>query len=140
MPELRPPLPARTEAVLRQAVLELRSGERRRVFGPVLHVGRPGGPRASCDAGDGEDLDHAVRADAVAAMLHLTDRPGATPLAWLTRTGELALTDTDAAWLAAAGQAFAEAGRSLTLVVVTRQGWWDPRSDARRVWKRLRSR
>ena len=50
------------------------------------------------------------------------------------------LHDVDAAWLAAAGQAFGESGRHLTLVVVTRQGWWDPRSGTSRVWKRLRAR
>ena len=140
MPELHPPLPPDTEAALRQAVLQLRSGERRRVFAPVLHVGWPGGPQASYAADARELFDQALRADLVAAMLRRVERPGIVPLVWVTRTGEHTLHDVDAAWLAAAGQAFGEAGRQLTLVVVTRQGWWDPRSGARRVWKRLRTR
>jgi hypothetical protein len=46
----------------------------------------------------------------------------------------------DAEWLSAARSAFAEAGVDLTMVVVTRRGWWDPRSGRRREWKRLRRR
>ena len=147
MPELHEPLAPGTGSTLRRAVLQLRSSERRRVFGPVLHVGSPGGAQTSYAAGVSESLDQAVRADVVAAMLRVVARSdggtppvGETPLVWETRTGDLALNDVDAAWLAAAGQAFGEAGRSLTLVVVTPRGWWDPRSDVRRVWKRLRSR
>jgi len=59
---------------------------------------------------------------------------------WLTRPGSLALEDVDAQWLRAARSAAAEAGVALTLVVVTRSGWVDPRSGACRVWKRLRER
>ena len=62
------------------------------------------------------------------------------PLVWLTRPGELALHDVDAAWTTACAAAYAEAGTPFTMVVVTRQGWWDPRSDVRRVWRRLRER
>ncbi len=140
MPELRHPLPPDTEAALRLAVLQLRSHERRRVFGPVLHVGWPDGPQTSYADGAREVLDQGLRADLVAVMLRRADRPGPAPLVWVTRTGELALHDIDASWLAASGQAFGEAGRPLTMVVVTRQGWWDPRSGTQRVWKRLRAR
>lgn len=140
VPPLHHPLPSDMDAALRQAVLQLRSCERRRVFDPVLHVGWPCGPQTSYASGSREALDHALRADLVATMLRWVDRPGAGPLVWVARTGELALHDVDAAWLAAAGQAFGEAGRPLTMVVVTRQGWWDPRSRAHRVWKRLRAR
>ena len=59
---------------------------------------------------------------------------------WLTRAGPLDLQDVDAAWLAAARTAASEAGVALTMVVVTRRGWCDPRSGARREWKRLRDR
>ena len=45
----------------------------------------------------------------------------------------------DLAWLAAARSAYAEAGRDLAWVVVTRHGWWDPRSGLRRRWKRIRA-
>ena len=59
---------------------------------------------------------------------------------WLTRTGDFVLEDPDAAWLSAARSAYAEAGLCITMVVVTRRGWWDPRSGASRKWKRLRAR
>ena len=61
-------------------------------------------------------------------------------MVWLTRAGDLDLQDVDAAWLSAARAAGAEAGIDLTLVVVTRRGWSDPRSGVSREWKRLRSR
>ena len=57
---------------------------------------------------------------------------------WLTRPGELHTHDVDVAWLSAASAAWAEAGRDLWWVVVTRHGWWDPRSDLRRQWQRIR--
>lgn len=139
MPELREPLEPATAAMLRRAVLRLCTGERRRVFGPVLHVGHPDGPVATYAVDPRARLDPAVRTDLVAALLRRLPAPGPAPLVWLTRTGELALHDEDAVWLAAALQAFAESGRSLTLVVVTRRGWWDPRSGVRREWKRLRA-
>lgn len=140
MPELHDPLPSGTEASLRQAVLQLRARERRRVFDPVVRVGWPGGPQGSYAADPRPMVDQAVRADLVATLLRQVDRPDVAPLVWVTRTGELALHDVDAAWLAAARQAFGEAGRPLTMVVVTRQGWWDPRSGTHRMWKRLRAR
>ena len=85
-------------------------------------------------------MEHALRADLVAALLRRTRTGPVDPLVWLTRTGELVLEDLDAAWLAAARAAYAEAGVRLTMVVVTRRGWWDPRTGRRREWKRLRSR
>jgi hypothetical protein len=48
--------------------------------------------------------------------------------------------DLDLAWLAAARSASAEAAVALVLVVVTRSGWFDPRTGVRREWKRLRTR
>ena len=87
----------------------------------------------------GGPLDHALRTDVVAAMLARV-RAEPAPLVWITRPGDLCLQDVDAVWLAAARAATAEAGRALTLVVVTRQGWWDPRSGATRTWRRLRVR
>lgn len=140
MPVLVDPVPDRLAAVLRRAVLSLRTDERRRVFAPVVHLGGPGGPEVAHGVRSGELLDHALRADIVAALLRRADHGAGPPLLWLTRTGELALHDVDAAWLAAGRAAYAEAGVPLTMVVVTRQGWWDPRSGTRRVWKRLRER
>ena len=73
-------------------------------------------------------------------MLRRTTTSRRAPLVWLTRPGELDLQDVDAAWLAAARTAYAEAAAPLTMVVVTRRGWRDPRSGVRREWKRLRQR
>ena len=140
MPVLREPLTGTAAESLRRAVLQLRVTERRRTFAPVLHVGVPGGHAASYDVPAREAFDQSLRADVVAALLRRVRAEHADPLVWLTRPGELVLHDVDADWLAAAGQSCSETGLPLTFVVVTRQGWWDPRSGVRRVWKRLRTR
>jgi hypothetical protein len=128
--------------VLRHAVLEHVTRERRRAFAPLLHVGTPGGPvdLFAPDPHDDPPLDHALRADVLAALLRRHRSAGTVPLVWLTRPGELCLQDVDAAWLAAARTATAEADLPLTMVVVTRRGWWDPRSGTTRTWRRLRAR
>ena len=73
-------------------------------------------------------------------LARVVRRSGADPIIWLTRPGGFELQDVDAQWLAAARAATAEAALGLTLVVVTRHGWTDPRSGVRREWKRLRAR
>jgi hypothetical protein len=118
----------------RAAVRAHAATERRRRYAPLLHVGLPG-VRQLTVAAHPSVTDHALRCDVLAALLAATD---GDHLAWLTRPGELTLHDVDAAWLAAALAAYAEAGRDLTWVVVTRRGWWDPRSGARRTWRRVR--
>lgn len=93
-------------------------------------------------------VDRGLRCDVVARMLAHLDHvahvahvaQGPDPLVWLGRAGHLEWEDPDAAWLSAALAAFGEAGRPLTMVVVTREGWWDPRSGTRRTWRRLRDR
>lgn len=137
MPLVVEPVPAPLAAMLRRAVLNLRTEETRRVFGPVVHVGVPG-RAASHGVRHDQPMDQALRADVVAALLRRADLASGSPLMWVTRTGGHTLHDVDAAWLAAARQAYAEAGVPFTMVVVTRQGWWDPRSSTQRVWKRLR--
>jgi hypothetical protein len=136
---IREPLTRSLHTTLRRAVLEHAVSERRRVFAPLLHVGTPGGPQALFAPVPLAATDHALRTDVVAALLRhtsgLDDR-----LVWLTRPGDLELQDVDAAWLAAARAAGAEAGVPLTMVVVTRHGWRDPRSGAGQTWKRLRAR
>jgi hypothetical protein len=127
-------------AVLRRAVLDHAVSEHRRTYPGLLHVGVPGGVEEVAVAEPQDALDHALRADIVAALLRRTRRPGFVPLLWLTRPGPLALQDVDVRWLASARAASAEAGVGLTLVVVTRRGWSDPRSGVRREWKRLRQR
>lgn len=135
------PVPRATAVTLRRAALDHVRTERRRAFAPLLHVGTPGGAEEVFAVAPGETLDHALRADVVAAMLQRCARSAASaPVVWLTRPGPLDLQDVDAAWLAAARTAAAEAGTALVLVVVTRQGWRDPRSGVTHTWKRLRQR
>jgi hypothetical protein len=133
------PLTRSLHHMLRRAVLEHAVSERRRVFAPLLHVGTPGGSQALFAAGPLTATDHALRTDIVAALLRRTSGVDGR-LVWLTRAGGLELQDVDAAWLAAARAAAGEAGVPLTMVVVTRHGWRDPRSGAGRTWKRLRAR
>ena len=139
MEGIREPLTRSLHRTLRRAVLEHAVSERRRVFAPLLHVGTPGGPQALFAAGPLGVTDHALRTDVVAALLRRTSGLDER-LLWLTRPGGLELQDTDAAWLAAARAAAAEADVPLTMVVVTRHGWRDPRSGAGQTWKRLRAR
>ncbi|WP_395659152.1 hypothetical protein [Nocardioides sp.] len=141
MEGIREPVPRATAAVLRRAALDHARAEHRRGFPPLLHVGYPGGAEEVFVLAPEDPADHAIRADVVAALLHrFRRRGGAVPLVWLTRAGPLDLQDVDAAWLAAARTAAAEAGVPLAMVVVTRHGWRDPRSGVRRTWKRLRQR
>ena len=138
MPHVIDPVPRATGLLLREAVRRLARGEHRRRFAPLLHLGRPGVHEHAVPAALSL-TDHALRCDLVAAVLARHPEAGGTePLVWLTRAGELDAEDLDLAWTAAAAAAFAEAGRDLTCVVVTRQGWRDPRSGTRREWQRIR--
>jgi hypothetical protein len=138
------PLSRPLHTVLRRAVADHAAREQRRLHPPLLHVGWPGGPEDVFVVGPDDELDHALRTDVVAALLHTSRRhapvAGAAPMLWLTRSGPLEVGDVDLAWLAAARAASAEAAVDLMLVVVTRRGWFDPRTDVRREWKRLRDR
>lgn len=141
---IREPLSRPLHAVLRRAVADHAARERRRVHPPLLHVGWPGGSEDVFVVGPEDELDHALRTDVVAALLHSVRRHApiadAVPMLWLTRSGPLEVGDLDQAWLSAARSASAEAAVDLTLVVVTRRGWFDPRTGVRREWKRLRDR
>jgi hypothetical protein len=134
---LSEPLPDRTRRLLQQAVRELVAVEAGRVFPPLLHVGRPGTGAPWLDLDTTGPTDPGLRADVVAA---LRARAGADrdQLVWLTRPGPQELQDVDALWLAAARAAYTEAEAPLTFVVVTRQGWRDPRSGVGQRWTRLR--
>ena len=141
MGELRDPVPPAEQALLRRAVLEHVRSISGRTVPPRVNVGTPGGPTRTLVVRHDEPTDHALRADVVAAMIGL--RPSADPRAtvpwvWLGRAGELHLHDLDAQWLAAACTAYGEAGLDLTMVVVNRRGWRDPRSGLSRTWVRLR--
>ena len=88
---IQEPLSRPLHAVLRRAVADHAARERRRVHPPLLHVGWPGGPEDVFVAGPDEELDHALRCDVVAALLHTSRRhapvAGAVPMLWLTRPG-----------------------------------------------------
>lgn len=140
MEGIREPVPRPLLQQLRTAVLDHALSERRRVHLPLLHVGSPGGTGTLFAIRGQDDSDHALRTDIVAALLGRSQRAGVVPLVWLTRPGALDVQDVDAAWLASARAAYAEAGAPLTLVVVNRHGWRDPRSGCTREWKRLRQR
>lgn len=133
------PVPRPLLALLRRAVLDHATAEGRRTFPATLHVGVPGRVEAAFTLAPGEEADHALRVDVVAAMLRRTQRRGATPLVWFTRAGNLAeLQDADLAWCAATRAAGAELGRHLPYVVVNRRSWRDLRSGVGREWQRLR--
>lgn len=116
--------------------------EHRRSFPTILHVGTPGGRESVFADRPDDPTDQALRTDIVAALLARHRRAGGAtpPLVWLSRPGDLELQDVDAAWLAAARAAAAEAGGVLTMVVINRHGWRDPRSGLSRTWVRLRRR
>jgi hypothetical protein len=143
MDGLHEPLARPMAGVLRRAVVDHAAAERRRVYPALLHVGWPG-VRAEVFAATSEDrFDQALRCDVVGALLRTArsraPTAGAVPMVWLTRSGPLERGDLDVAWLGAALRATAEAGLGLTFVVVTKRGWFDPRTGARREWRRIRA-
>jgi hypothetical protein len=110
----------------------------RRTLATTCHVGHPGGEQAHLE----HDLtrDPAIRADLVERAIDgllLVD--GAC--AWVTRGGELTLTDADAEWFAASRAAFARHGLGLpAFFVLNRSGWVDLVSGEERRWARVRNR
>jgi hypothetical protein len=160
MPILEEPLPRLEAATLRNAVLAFRINQRKRVFPTSVHVGELDGrvasfvlhdghgtgqraTRSRCRSSEIDTVDGAQRTDIVATLIerYAGVARAREPVLWLTRPGEVGHPhDVDAAWLAAGVQAFAEAALPLTMVVVTRQGWYDPRSGVARRWRRLRRR
>lgn len=136
MEGLLEPVDPGTEQLLRRAVLEHARGEHRHRHPAALHVGTPGGPLARVVL-DVEPTDPGLRTDMVAALRVASGRPE-PELVWLTRPPAPGWQEVDGRWLAAARSAYVEAQVPLVFVVVTRRGWWDPRSDVRRVWKRIR--
>lgn len=124
---------------LRAAILAFKASERRRRFPPVVHVGVPGSEHESfCEHPVGI-LDHALRTEIITALVGRFDL-AEPPVTWVTRPGGLDLHESDQLWLAAALAAYAEESLPLTMVVITRTGWYDPRSGTRRTWVRLRPR
>ena len=132
------PIDRRTHQVLRAAVLEHVEGEPRRRFPVVLHAGVPG--RSLRHVDDPPLGDAGVRADVALALVRRARTMGAGPVVWLTRPGQLSVHDVDLRWLGPVGWACSSLGVPTSLVVVTRHGWFDPVSDVRREWRRLRRR
>jgi len=136
---LTEPVPRALEKVLRLAVLEHATGETRRSFPPVLHVGLPERATRRFLAEPDDRLDDALRVEVVEAMLREPLERSFVPLVWLTRpVGPEAECDT--AWMRAVRTAGAELGVGLGMVVVTRHGWHDPATGVARRWRRIRRR
>lgn len=138
LPALQAPVDRHTHRVLRAAVVELVESRQARSGPPVLHAGIPG--RAVRHVDDPALGDAGARADVVLALLRGSSRLVPRPVLWLTRPGELSTHDIDLRWLGAAGWASRASGLDVALVVVTPRGWFDPVSDVRREWRRLRPR
>lgn len=126
----------RRERTARAAVLEHATGEHRRHFPMLLHVGAPLGHATVLPAEHG--LDHALRTDVVGALMWR--RRCEDPLVWLTRAGSLAWQDADAGWFAAWRAASGEIDVPSRFLVITRHGWHDPSTGRSRTWKRIRDR
>ncbi len=115
----------------------MRAAGTRRALATTVHVGHPDAEQVLLPCPD--LLDQGLRADLVERALDsLSVLAGAC--AWLSRQGELGLTDEDAAWFAAARAAFARHGADLeAFFVLNRTGWVDLVSDERRTWVRVRT-
>ena len=136
------PLPRDLRAALRRAALDHALSR----AAPALHTrparrhpgrpaGRPGARAATCDW-----TTRCAPTWWPPCCVRAARRAGRDRLVWLTRPGDLELQDVDAAWLAAARAASAEAGTPLDLRGGDRHGWRDPRSGLGRTWTRLRRR
>jgi hypothetical protein len=101
-------------------------------------VGHPGGQHTRF--AHEVTAEAALRADLVERVIDgLLDTTDAC--AWLTRGGELELTDADAEWFAAARTAFARHGLPLpAFFVLNRSGWVDLVTGEHREWSRVRKR
>jgi hypothetical protein len=137
-PALQAPVDQHTHAVLRAATLELVESEGRRRFPVTVQAGVPG--RSVRHVEDPPLSDAGLRADVVLALLRAASALVPRPVLWLTRPGELSPHDDDLRWLGPAAWAASALGMPVGLVVVTRRGWFDPVSDVRREWRRLRPR
>ena len=135
-------LDAATREWLRQLTrAHVRSWHGRLRVGSDLWIGRPRGPvDEQIGLRVGDDLDAALRFEIALALMERFDKqaPAGTPWMWLTRTGAPDTHDLDLAWLSGVLAAAAAASRDVEFVVVTRQGWYDPRSGAVQRWARVR--
>jgi hypothetical protein len=143
MTGLSEPVDPGLATALRATALELRDRRRGRRFPAEVSVGRLGRPphaRPWFEVPAHEVLDLALRTEIVGALLQVATDREQVPVACLARPGALTWHDLDAQWWPAFHAAYAEAEVPLVAVVVTKNGWWDPRSGLRREWRRLRFR
>ncbi len=141
------------QSTLRRAVLDLRTRHRTLRFPAELHIAQSATAPLRWTGVDGVStvgsrtnphlLGGGIEVDVMRALLRQPH--GSPPVAsetwlWLSRPGAPAWHDLDTKWLAAASLAHEEVGVGFTMTVVTKQGWYDPRSGCSRRWKRLRSR
>ena len=117
----------------------VRAAGTKRSLPTTCHVGHPGGAHARWVHG-GPEEDPSVRADLVERAIDgLEVTEGAC--AWVTRPGQLQVTDADADWFRAARTAFARHGLTLpAFFVLNRRGWVDLVTGDRRTWVRIRDR
>lgn len=142
-PGITEPVPRPLARLLRTAVLDHATGERRQSPPAVLHAGVPGRAARTFTVARDDELDHALRVDVVEALVRPGVQRGRVPLLWLTRResageGASGEAQVDRDWVAAVSAAGAELGVVLDLVVVTKHGWRDPRTGVNRRWKRIR--
>ena len=132
------PVPAELRRQLRRAVVDLAAGRQRKRFAAMVQAGTPGTVVRRAPASLGRDFD--LRCEVATSLRESVRASCPEPLIWLTRPGAPQWHDVDAAWLPALLHAAGETGDDLTFVVVTRHGWYDPRTGVRQVWSRVRPR
>jgi hypothetical protein len=132
---MEPPLAAGIRVELRAFVT---AAGNRRALPTSCHVGHPGGEHSRFAHAMVDQAS--LRADLVERAidgLAVTEQA----CAWVTRGGELELTDADAEWFTASRTAFARYGLVLpAFFVLNRTGWRDLVSEERRRWTRVRPR
>lgn len=144
VPILTDPLSPRWERSLREEVRALREGPRG-AFPVLLAAGQPAGSRLTLPAAPLEPIDGALRVDLLDALLSRAGQRVTDPWVWLSRPGTIAPDErwADRWWTAAFTQLCCQSPEIATttaFLVLTRSGWYDPRSECCRRWTRLRRR
>lgn len=131
------PIDRFTHHELRAAVLELREAEPRRRFPMALHAGLPGAA-TSLRHVHLERADEGLARDLALILLDRARRDHQQHFCWLTRPGALTLHDADLFWGSAVHWAAQALSSPVSLVAVTREGWFCPTTGVTRTWRRLR--
>lgn len=130
--------PALVAGHVRRAMADfVASAGRRRRMPTCLHLGLPG--QGEVRIPEQEWYDAGVRADLACRALEGLETPD--PLAWLSRTGSLDVTDVDAQWLSACRQAYDRHDLPFPgLFLVSRRGWANLATGEQHHWSRVRAR